>query len=142
MTEMSPSLLGRFSLPPTNEGRLGLAWLPVEGASSGASEFFRLEAAVVDVRGRFCPAVDLGRVADFGGAAFVDFWDFLEGASGCGHSTSCDRSSREAGTHSARHKCESSILSEAKPTIKTFVEFLVMDTRQGSSKFFPFINER
>lgn len=72
----------------------------MEGVSSGASEFLRLDAAVVDVRGRFCPAVDFGSVADFGGAAAVDFWDFFVGASGCGHSTSCERSRREAGIHS------------------------------------------
>ncbi len=73
MTEMEPSLPGRFSLPPTSDGRIGLAWLPVEGVSSGASEFLRLDAAVVDVRGRFWHAVDLGTVADFGGAAAVVF---------------------------------------------------------------------
>jgi len=71
ITEMEPSLPGRFSLPPTSEGRIGLLWLPVEGVSSGASEFLRLDAAVVDGRGRFWPAVDLGTVADFGGAVDV-----------------------------------------------------------------------
>lgn len=71
-TDMEPSLPGRFSLPPTRDGRVGLATLPVAGVSSGASEFLRLDAAVVDVRGLFWPAVDLGRVADFGAGA-ADF---------------------------------------------------------------------
>ena len=45
----------------------------MDGASSGVSEFLRLDAAVVDARGRFCPAMDLGSVADLGRAADVDF---------------------------------------------------------------------
>ena len=84
----------------------------MEGASSGASEPLRLDAAVVDARGRFCPAVDLGTVADFGGAAAVVFWDFFVGASGCGHSTSCERSSRDAGIHSVYGKQEARNLVE------------------------------
>ena len=99
MTDIEVSLPGRFSLPPTRDGRAGLTVLPVEVVSSGVSEFLRLGAAVVDDRGRFWPAVDLGRVADFGAGA-VDFWDFLVGASGCGHSTSWERSRREDGIHS------------------------------------------
>lgn len=99
ITEMELSLPGRFSLPPTKEGRTALDALPEVVVSSGVSEFLRLVAAVVDARGRFWPAVDLGTVADFGAGA-VDFWDFLVGASGCGHSTSCERSRRDAGTHS------------------------------------------
>ena len=98
ITEMELSLPGRFSLPPTREGRTALDALPEVVVSSGVSEFLRLVAAV-DVRGRFWPAVDFGRVADFGVGA-VDFWNFLVGASGCGHSTSCERSRRDAGTHS------------------------------------------
>ena len=96
---MELSLLGRFSLPPTRDGRTALDALPEVVVSSGVSEFLRLVAVAVDARGRFWPAVDLGRVADFGAGA-VDFWDFLVGASGCGHSTSCERSRRDAGTHS------------------------------------------
>ena len=69
---MELSLLGRFSLPPTREGRTAFDALPEEVVNSGVSEFLRLVAAVVDVRGRFWPAVDLGRVADFGAGA-VDF---------------------------------------------------------------------
>ena len=99
ITEMELSLSGRFSLPPTREGRTALDALPEVVVSSGVSEFLRLVPAVVDVRGRFWPAVDLGRVADLGAGA-VDFWDFLVGASGCGHSTSCERSRRDADTHS------------------------------------------
>ena len=99
ITEMELSLPGRFSLPPTKEGRTALDALPEVVVSSGVSELLRLVATVVDVRGRFWPTVDLGNVADFGAGA-VDFWDFLVGASGCGHSTSCDRSRRDAGTHS------------------------------------------
>lgn len=53
MTEMEPSLPGRFSLPPTNEGRVAFAAFPEVVESSGVSEFLRLVAAVVDVRGRF-----------------------------------------------------------------------------------------
>ena len=99
-TEMEPSLPGRFSLPPVREGRVALAALPLVVESSGVSEFFRLGAAIVDVRGRFWPACDFGRVADLGAGA-EDFCDFFVGASGCGHSTSCERSSRVAGTHSS-----------------------------------------
>ena len=99
ITEMELSLPGRFSLPPTRDGRTAFEALPELVVSSGVSEFLRLVAAVVDARGRFWPAVDLGRVADLGAGA-VDFCDFLVGASGCGHSTSCERSRREAGTHS------------------------------------------
>ena len=99
ITEMELSLPGRFSLPPTREGRTALDALPDVVVNSGVSEFLRLVATVVDVRGRFWPAVDLGTVVDFGAGA-VDFWDFLVGASGCGHSTSCERSRRDAGTHS------------------------------------------
>lgn len=54
---------------------------------------------MVGLRGRFCPATDLGTGTALGGAAGA-FWDFLGGASGAGHSTSWDKSSREAGTHS------------------------------------------
>lgn len=68
-------------MPPTKEGRTALDALPEVVVNSGVSEFFRLVAAVVDARGRLWPAVDLGRVADFGAGA-VDFWDFLVGASG------------------------------------------------------------
>ena len=99
MTEIEPSDPGRFSFPPTREGRAGLAALPVVALSSGVSEDLRL--AVV-VRGRFRPAVDLGCVCAFG-AGGLDFWDFLEGASGAGHSTSWVRSRRVAGTHSKLH---------------------------------------
>lgn len=57
---------------------MGFGWtLPVELLSSGVSESLRV---IVEVRGRFCPMVDLGRVADLGGAAC--FCDFFEGASG------------------------------------------------------------
>ena len=73
-TEMEPSLPGRFSFPPTNDGRPALAALPLVGASSGVSEPLRLGAAVavVEPRGRFWPAVDLGTVAAFGARA-ADF---------------------------------------------------------------------
>lgn len=81
ITEMELSLPGRFSLPPTKDGRTALDALPEVAVSSGVSEFLRLVAAVVDVRDRLWPAADLGRVADFGAGA-VDFWDFLVGASG------------------------------------------------------------
>lgn len=54
---------------------------------------------MVDFRGRFCPATDLGTGTALGGAAGA-FWDFFGGASGAGHSTSWDKSRREAGTHS------------------------------------------
>ena len=53
MTEMELSLPGRFSLPPTREGRTVLDALPEVVVSSGVSEFLRLVAAAVDVRGRF-----------------------------------------------------------------------------------------
>lgn len=59
----------------------------MDADSSGVSEFFRLMAVVVDFRGRFCPATDLGTGTALGGAVGA-FWDFLEGASGAGHSTS------------------------------------------------------
>ena len=74
MTEMEPSLPGRFSLPPTKDGRLAFAAFPLVGASSGVSELFLLGAAVpvVEPRGRFWPAVDLVMVAAFGAGA-ADF---------------------------------------------------------------------
>ena len=53
MTEIDLSLPGRFSLPPTNGGRAGFAALPVVVDNSGLSEFLRLIAAVVDIRGCF-----------------------------------------------------------------------------------------
>lgn len=64
---MDWSLPGRlFSLPPTSEGRVSLGWaLPVVDDNSGVSESRR---DIVDVRGRFWPTDDLGRVADLGGA--------------------------------------------------------------------------
>ena len=98
MTEMDWSLPGRlFSLPPTREGRVDFegAALPVVLLNSGVSDSRR---DVVEALGRFWPRVDLGRVADLGGAGC--FCDFFEGASGCGHSTSWVRSRREASTHS------------------------------------------
>lgn len=86
MTEMDWSLPGRlFSLPPTREGRTGWGggWaFPVEAESSGVPTSESRREVAVDARGRFWPAVDLGRVADFWGAAAACFWDFLEGASG------------------------------------------------------------
>ena len=79
ITEMDWSLPGRlFSFPPTREGRVGLVWaLPVELVSSGVSDLRRV---VVDGRGRFWPAVDLGCLAALGAAAC--FWDFLGAGSG------------------------------------------------------------
>ncbi len=53
ITEIEPSLPGRFSLPPTKGGLTAFAALPLVAESSGVSEFLRLGAAVVDVRGRF-----------------------------------------------------------------------------------------
>ena len=84
-TEIELSLPVRFSLPPTREGRCGRMALPVVVSRVGVSEPFR--SAAVVVRDRFWPAVDLGKVADFG-AVSTFFWFFLLGASGCGHSTS------------------------------------------------------
>ena len=69
MTEIEPSEPGRFSFPPTREGRAGRAALPVVALSSGVSEDLRL---VVVVRGRFWPAVDLGCVCALG-AGGLDF---------------------------------------------------------------------
>jgi len=53
MTEIEPSLPGRFSFPPTNEGRVAFAAFPEVKESSGVSELLRLVTPVVDVRGRF-----------------------------------------------------------------------------------------
>ena len=51
MTDIEVSLPGRFSFPPTREGRVALPCaLPVVEANSGVSEFLRL---VVEVLGRF-----------------------------------------------------------------------------------------
>ena len=100
-TAMLLSLPARFSLPPTRGGRMALAALPDVAANSGVAESLRLSAATMDVRGRFWPATDLGWVAAFGADAEDCFWPFF-GASGCGHSTSWERSSREPGTHSVR----------------------------------------
>lgn len=80
-TEIDPSLPGRFSFPPTREGRAGLALLPVVVESSGVSEPLRL-SAVTEPRGRFCPAVDLGATVDFCAGAAACFCDFFDGASG------------------------------------------------------------
>lgn len=77
-----------------------LAALPEVAANSGVAESLRLSAAIMDVRGRFWPATDLGWVADFGADAEEDCFGPFLGASGCGHSTSWERSSREPGTHS------------------------------------------
>lgn len=63
-TEIELSLPVRFSLPPTSGGRCGRMALPVVASRVGVSE--PLRSAVVAVRGRFWPAVDLGTVADFG----------------------------------------------------------------------------
>ena len=52
-TETEPSLPGRFSFPPTSEGRTDFAALPLVVDSSGVSEFLRLVTVAVDVRGRF-----------------------------------------------------------------------------------------
>ena len=71
--------------------------LPVVDVSSGASEFLRL---VVESRGRFSPAADLGGCFWALEVVVVDFWDFFEGASGAGHSTSWARSRRSEGIHS------------------------------------------
>lgn len=71
----------------------------MDADSSGVSEFLRLMVVVVGFRGRFCPAIDLGTGTALGGAVGA-FWAFLGGASGAGHSTSWDKSRREAGTHS------------------------------------------
>lgn len=83
------------------DGREGFPCaFPVDEVSSGVSEFLRL---VVDVRGRFWPATVFGTVADLG-AGGLAFWDFLGGASGAGHSTSWERSRRDAGTISCSHQ--------------------------------------
>ncbi len=51
ITDIEVSLPGRFSLPPTRDGRAALPWtFPVVEANSGVSEFLRL---VVEVLGRF-----------------------------------------------------------------------------------------
>lgn len=129
-TEMELSLPGRFSLPPTREGRAGLAALPAEEESSGVSELLRL-AAAVEARGRFWPAVDLGRVADLGAGPDC-FWDFLGAASGWGHSTSCVRSRREAGIHSSGCEYQETKRYVARRTVETFVEFFIVDTETAS----------
>ena len=98
--------------------------------SSGVSEFLRL---VVDVRGRFWPADDLGCFWAFEAGA-LDFWDFFRGAS-AGHSTSWVRSRRSGGIHS---EIEVSMNMKGHGpegffgTVKTLVELLIMDTGQTS----------
>ena len=79
-TAIELSLLGRFSFPPTSDGLDGRVAFPVVAVSSDASDPFR-SAAVVAL-GLFCPAVDLGSVADFGAGAESFFCPFLLGASG------------------------------------------------------------
>lgn len=123
-TEIEWSLPPPFSFPPIREGREGFPCaFPVEALSSGVSEFFRL---VVDGRGRFWPAVVLGAGAAFG--AGLDFWDFLGGASGAGHSTSCERSRRETGTHSRILLVKLLSMLTGFTTIETFVKLFIVDT--------------
>lgn len=134
MTEMDWSLPGRsFSLPPIREGRVGWA-LPVEAESSGVPSESRRET-VVDARGRFWPAVDLGRVADLGGAAAC-FWDFLDGASGWGHSTSWERSRRDGRIHSVEQSegVFFQVGMMVQHTIQTLVELFVMHAGSVSEK--------
>jgi hypothetical protein len=85
----------RFSLPPWWEGlRLLLAEL-----SRGVSDASRVGAAV---RGRLlCDFWWLVESA-FDGCCAVFCFDFASGFSGMGHSTSWERSSRSAETHSSR----------------------------------------
>ncbi len=100
MTEIVWSALGRVSSPPTGAGRAGRPCvLPDEALNSGVSESLRLIVPVKDFRGLFWPARVLGIGGTLGAAAGA-FCDFLVGASGAGHSTSWDKSRREAGTHS------------------------------------------
>ena len=127
-TEIEWSLPPPFSFPPTREGRDGFPCaFPMEALNSGVSEFLRL---MVDVRGRFWPAVVLGTGAAFG--AGLDFCVFLGGASGAGHSTSWERSRRETGTHSIFLSAKLISVLDGIFTIKTFVKFFVVDTVEWS----------